>query len=148
MTAALAESIVFSIKSQRVQSYYEESHSKSLPEIPMCHAQPCTSSAPKCDEAFPHYSRLERSCSAHEMDALALVDQAAALVLRVFSPSWETWGSAVWSTSILADKTNHYYILEDTDPAGKQGSSVPGASPACCICCRYQTRLPNGHLQL
>lgn len=95
-----------------------------------------------------HAIHAWKEAAQHEMDALVPVDQAAALVLRVFSPSWETRGSAVWSTSILADKTNHYYILEDTDPAGKQGSSVPGANPACCVRCHYQTRLPNGHLQL
>lgn len=80
--------------------------------------------------------------------------RSAALVLPVFSPSWETQGSAVRNTSILANETHHHHILENIGPAGKQGSSVPGADPvtsltsACCICSCYQTGLPTGHLQL
>lgn len=75
-----------------------------------------------------------KEAAQRDVDARVLVeDQAAALVLPVFSPGRETRGSAVWSTSVLAKKTNHYYILEDIDPAGKQGSSVPGADPASCV---------------
>lgn len=106
------------------------------------------SSPLKCDEAFPCYSRLERSCSAHKTDTGALVgDQAAAQVLPVFLRSWETRGSAAWSTSILANKTHHHHILENTDPAGKPGSSVPGADSvtsltnACCVRSCYQAGL-------
>lgn len=96
----------------------------------------------------------ERSCLARDVDKRALVgDQAAAPVLPVFSPSQETQGSAVWSASIPANKT-YYHILENTEPAGKQGSSVPGADPVtsltntCRTCSHYQTGLPTRYLHL
>lgn len=62
------------------------------------------------------------------MDTCALVgDQAAALLLPVFSSNQETQSSAVWSTPVLASKTHHHHTVESTEPKGRQGSSVSGA---------------------
>lgn len=135
-----------------MQSYYEESHSKSLPKMPHAIANLDISSPLKCGEAFPCYSHLERSCSACELDTHALVgDQAAAVVLPVSSPSQEAgaqqfgaqqfWPTRPIPTTFWRTQT-------------QQGSSMPGADPvtsinnACCLCSHYQTRLPAEHLHL
>lgn len=123
----------------------------------MCQAQLDVSSSLKSGEAFLCCSHLDRSCSAHETDTRALVgDQAAALLLPVFSPNQEAQSSAGWSTPVLASKTHHHHIVENTEPVGKQGSSVFGADRVTSLTQLVAARLgsqqddlnPQLHLQL
>lgn len=123
----------------------------------MCQTQLDVSSSLKTGEAFLSYSCLDRSCSAHEMDTHGLVgDQAPALLLAVFSPSWEIQSSAVWSTPVLASRTHHHHTVENTEPTGKQGSSVSGADSVTSLTQLLAARLgsqqehlhPQLHLQL